>query len=368
MEGEKETNKLSKKIVSQGQKKPTPRQKVNQDKIQNYLKTCVTKMKNKQDKLMTQHKFGEKNNKFVLYPERNSFFLFDKDSMKVFFKAKFQIIGTYSEKSKTWRWGWSNRYVPYDLKQTALKIKKFGEANKVEMLSEPKIKNEDMGLIFTALGMELSRSKGYYIIPGTKVYPTIYLIFTQVNKINQKHKDVVAEMRASNRANHKLMRDKLKEPKTSSKSKSKDKRAKLVSKKTKVTTTKKTPTQDKSKNTNKSKSKKKVSETSKSKTTKPKTTKPKKTKKTATLQKKKIPSAYTKPKELNKNTKIHLERSRHVRKEVNNSPNNVSINSDPNNKPINLNEKIFSPTQINENLKKKEILIPVKTRKKLLKS
>ena len=70
-------------------------------------------------------------------------------------------------------------------------------------------------------------------------------------------------------------------------------------------------------------------------------------------------------KELNKNTKIHLERSRHVRKEMENSPNNVSVNSELNNKPENLNENHFSPTQLNENLKKKEILIPVKTRKKL---
>ena len=29
-----------------------------------------------------------------------------------FFEAKFQIIGTYVDKSKTWRWAWSNRYVP----------------------------------------------------------------------------------------------------------------------------------------------------------------------------------------------------------------------------------------------------------------
>ena len=36
MDGEKETQKLSKKIVSKGQKKPSPRQQVKQDKVQNY--------------------------------------------------------------------------------------------------------------------------------------------------------------------------------------------------------------------------------------------------------------------------------------------------------------------------------------------
>ena len=57
-------------------------------------------MKNKQDKLMKKNNFGEDNNKFILYPDRNAFYLFNNESQKVFFKANFQIIGTYSENLK----------------------------------------------------------------------------------------------------------------------------------------------------------------------------------------------------------------------------------------------------------------------------
>ena len=187
------------------------------EKVHKYLTECVAKMKLKQDKLMNKYNFGKENNKFVLYPERNAFYLFNQDTKNVFFQAKFQIIGTYSEKSRTWRWGWSNRYVPYDLKQTALKIKKFGEANKVEILFKPKIKDENLGHIFTALGMELSKSNGYYIVPATKTYPSIYLIFTNFKKVNLDYTDVVKQMNAESRANHQFMRNKLKTPKISKK-------------------------------------------------------------------------------------------------------------------------------------------------------
>ena len=182
----------------------------NLDKVHQYLRNSIDKMKVKQEKLMDKYNFGEKKNKFMLYPERNAFYMFNQDSKNVFFKAKFQIIGTYSEKSRTWRWGWSNRFVPYDLKKTSLKIKKFGESNKIDILSQPKIKDENMGHIFTALGMSLSQSHGYYIIPGTKVYPQIFIIFTKVERVDLEYDTVVKEMRNESRKNSTFFKQKLK--------------------------------------------------------------------------------------------------------------------------------------------------------------
>ena len=260
------------------------KEKAKLEKVHNFLTDCVNKMKNKQDKLMTKHNFGKDNNKFVMYPERNAFYLFNKDTQKVFFKAKIQIIGTYSEKSKTWRWAWSNRYVPYDLKQTALKIKKFGEANKVEILSKPKIKDENLGHIFTALGLELSKSKGYYIVPGTKTYPAIYLIFTQVQKVNLEYPDVVKQMKTDKRANHQLMRNKLKPPQAPKKKdtlKSKSSTKKKTTQVKKTTVEKKTTAVKKNKTSIKKpiKPSNPVTKTSKkvNKTTTKKTTSKKKT-------------------------------------------------------------------------------------------
>ena len=131
---------------------------------------------------------------------------------KVFFEARIQIIGTYSEKSKTFRWGWSNRFVPLECKRTSLKIMNFGKSNKIDMLQQPKVKGENMGHIFTALGMELSNGRGYYIIPGTKVYPDIFLIFTKCKKVNLNYEDIKKKNTNNKRRNTKKMKNLMEKP------------------------------------------------------------------------------------------------------------------------------------------------------------
>ena len=200
-------NKIPKRVVNKF--KNTKENSNKLDRMNSFLQNSLQSMKNRQDKLMVKHNFGEKENKFLLYPEKNAFYMYNSKTNKIFFKAKFQIIGTYSEKSKTWRWGWSNRFVPHELKATSLKIKKFGEANKVELLTQPKIKDENMGLIFTALGMKLSNSSGYYIVPGTKIYPSIYIIFTKVEKVDLDYTEITKQMRVNTRKSSNVLRSKL---------------------------------------------------------------------------------------------------------------------------------------------------------------
>jgi hypothetical protein len=200
-------NKIPKRVVNKFKNNKENSNKL--DRMNSFLQNSLQSMKNRQNKLMVKHNFGEKENKFLLYPEKNAFYMYNSKTNQIFFKAKFQIIGTYSEKSKTWRWGWSNRYVPHELKATSLKIKKFGEANKVELLTQPKIKDENMGLIFTALGMKLSNSSGYYIVPGTKVYPSIYIIFTKVEKVDLDYTEITKQMRVNTRKSSNVLRSKL---------------------------------------------------------------------------------------------------------------------------------------------------------------
>ena len=176
------------------------------EKIEIFFKDALQSMKSKQNKLMSSYGFREKDNKFVMYPEKNKFYLYNEKTGKVFFEAKFQIIGTYVDKSKTWRWGWSNRYVPADLKKTALKIMDFGKANNIDILSKPKIKDDNLGYLFTALGMKLSNAKGYYIIPSARTYPDIFLIFTQVKKINILYDDIVNKHKIENNNKTKKLR------------------------------------------------------------------------------------------------------------------------------------------------------------------
>ena len=80
----------------------------------------------------------------IFFPNHKKFYLFNKDKGEAFFEAQFQIIGTFSPKSETWRFGWANRYVPSDLKRTSLRLKEFGESNNLKIFSQPKVKDEKL--------------------------------------------------------------------------------------------------------------------------------------------------------------------------------------------------------------------------------
>lgn len=223
-------NKIPRKVINKFKNKNDNPEHL--ESVKEYLTDSLRKMKKKQENLMKKHNFGNKENKYVLYPEKNAFYMYNSKTNNVFFKAKVQIIGTYVEKSKTWRWGWSNRFVPPELEKTALKIKKFGEANKMELLTKPKIRYDNLGLNFTALGMQLTNSPGFYIIPGTKVYPHVYLIFTKVEKVNLDYKKIISEVRTETRKNTLVLKNKLKTIKIK-KDKPKEKKNTKLNKKTK---------------------------------------------------------------------------------------------------------------------------------------
>ena len=87
--------------------------------------------------------------------------------------------------------GWSNREVPMDLKKTALKLKEFGKITGIKIFEKPKIKDDNLGFLFTAAGMYLSRAKGYYIIPSGYGYPDVFIIFTKIDKVNIPYSEII---------------------------------------------------------------------------------------------------------------------------------------------------------------------------------
>ena len=54
--------------------------------------------------------------------------------------------------------------------------------------------------------MKLSNAKGYYIIPSARTYPDIFLIFTQVKRINILYDDIVSKYKNENNNKTKKLR------------------------------------------------------------------------------------------------------------------------------------------------------------------
>lgn len=57
----------------------------------------------------------------------------DKGKAKVI--ASFQIVGSYSAVSKTWKWSWANDTIDTAIKQELNKVKDFGEKNDIKQLT-----------------------------------------------------------------------------------------------------------------------------------------------------------------------------------------------------------------------------------------
>ena len=113
------------------------------------------------------------------------------------------------------------------------------------MLSMPKIRGENLGLLFTSIGMYLSKAKGYYKIPGGQGYPDVYIIFTKINKVGKKYDEIIKNDKNNKEAKSSkykrvisktLKKQKKKEENTKKKPAKKEKK---VSKKKKKTTPKK---------------------------------------------------------------------------------------------------------------------------------
>lgn len=191
------TNKI-KKTQKQNQSKNSNKKSLKRKNVGSFLEKCVEDMKKKQEDMMLKYNFGLKDNKFIFFPYKKKFFMYNDKKKEAFFEGQFQIIGTFSPKSETWRFAWANRYIPNDLKRSSLKLKDFGEANGLELLSQPKIKDKDMGLVFTAVCMKLSNGKGYYVIPADKEFPDIYLIFTRIKKIKKSINKIIKDNEKNN--------------------------------------------------------------------------------------------------------------------------------------------------------------------------
>src|SRR5262249_31611888 len=74
-----------------------------------------------------------------------------------------QIIGSCSSADKSWLWGWANQTVAEELKRDALKLKDYGEKNKLKQLTEKGWEGEiNDAWKMTALAVKLLGAEGAY--------------------------------------------------------------------------------------------------------------------------------------------------------------------------------------------------------------
>lgn len=118
--------------------------------------------------------------------------LYNDDNDEVFFK--YIPIITFSLTSKTWMWSWFNNYLSDKNKIETLKIKKFGEENNYEKLTNGTFPSDEYdGWEFLAIAFEILKAIGtykinlenleYYVLITEQVYADGN---SEVKKLKQK--------------------------------------------------------------------------------------------------------------------------------------------------------------------------------------
>jgi len=85
--------------------------------------------------------------------------------------ADIQAVGTFSVKSHSWRWAWSNPSIIASLAEASTEVRSFGETHQLSELVEPTWPADEEGAwAMTALTAYLSGAEGAYRSPDSPSY------------------------------------------------------------------------------------------------------------------------------------------------------------------------------------------------------
>lgn len=97
-------------------------------------------------------------------------------------RADALVIGSWSEKSNTWLWGWANSHWPSSVTWPIVAVKRYGEAHGIERLWRASFvgdEDESWAVAATALDL-LPQVEGMYRVPGEGVSLFLAVLSTRV--------------------------------------------------------------------------------------------------------------------------------------------------------------------------------------------
>lgn len=99
--------------------------------------------------------------------------------------ASFQIAGSYSTYSNTWKWSWDNETVDAALKQEMNKVKEFGEKNQIKQLTTAQFDSpEDYVWTLASIAGQIIKAKGAY--RGQIPDGFVYFLITDIKRADAK--------------------------------------------------------------------------------------------------------------------------------------------------------------------------------------
>jgi hypothetical protein len=92
---------------------------------------------------------------------------------------KFHVVGSISDRSRTWMWSWDNPYMLEHVTGEILKVRAFGEENGIEKLTSPRWPaNDDDGWEMTAIAAWVLKSKGAFSFLSDEMM--VFVVFENI--------------------------------------------------------------------------------------------------------------------------------------------------------------------------------------------
>jgi hypothetical protein len=93
--------------------------------------------------------------------------------------ATIQVVGTTSDLSSTWLWGWANKHLPPAITASMENVKLFGETEGLVELAGPSAPDDEhLGWAMTAIAAKILGAKGAYRCPDDNGF--VYLVYMDI--------------------------------------------------------------------------------------------------------------------------------------------------------------------------------------------
>jgi len=124
-----------------------------------FVETCVAKLQALQEQFKNDYDLSWYENWF--YNQATGLLTFSAGDVELNFK--YFEVGTFSERSKTWKWSWCNDHTLENVKREAGLIKEFGlKSNYPKLTTGHFESDESEGWEFTAIAASLTNAIGVY--------------------------------------------------------------------------------------------------------------------------------------------------------------------------------------------------------------
>ena len=156
------------------------------DEFEAFLRSATKELSKKQDSLKEQYALGTWSRWW--FDQRTEKLQFFDEVDNLVIEADVLVIGSYSPKSNTWKWGWGNTWVLPGLRRKAEPLKELKNLTGLEVFGYEhafEIENEVMAGEFAAISVKHLGALGCYKAPSAEG-PTTFLAITNIRRLPQQ--------------------------------------------------------------------------------------------------------------------------------------------------------------------------------------